>query len=84
VTIDRMLVIPEYRRIKVGTRLLLRCISDFPPGVTKLSYVVPEGDLDTQMFLKTAGFKARLPIKENYFPDYQTVNGIRFIWDEAK
>jgi GNAT superfamily N-acetyltransferase len=84
VNIERMLVIPEYRRIKVGTRLLLRCIADMPPGIHKLAYVVPEGDLDTQLFLKATGFKARLPIKENHFPDYQSVNGIRFTWDEAK
>lgn len=84
VSIERMMVIPEYRRIKVGTRLLLRCVADLPPGVSKLSYVVPEGDLDTQLFLKNTGFKARLPLKENHFPDYQNVNGIRFTWDEAK
>jgi hypothetical protein len=84
VTIERMLVSPEQRRIKIGTRLLLRCVSDKPPGAGKLVYVVPEGDLDTQLFLKSTGFRAKLPIKEGHFPGYANPNGIRFIWDEVK
>ena len=80
--IERLLVMPEHRRIKIGTRLLLRCVADLPPGIHKMTYVVPEGDLDTQLFLKQTGFKARLPLKENHFPTYSSPNGIRFTWDE--
>ena len=80
--IDRLLVGDEFRRIRVGTRLLLRVISDKPPTVERMIYTVPEQDLDTQLFLKSVGFKAVLPLREDVFPHTETGIGIKFDWNE--
>jgi hypothetical protein len=79
VTIERLLVSPQFRRSKVATQLLLRVKADMPPITDRLIYVVPELDLDTQLFLKETGFKARLPLKANAFPGYVNENGILFV-----
>jgi ribosomal protein S18 acetylase RimI-like enzyme len=82
IRIDRLLVGDEFRRIRIGTRLLLRVLSDKPPSVTRMIYTVPEQDLDAQLFLKSVGFKAVLPLRENAFPHTETGIGIKFEWNE--
>ncbi len=84
VTISRLLVAPEFRRTKIATMLLLRVKSDMPPICSKIAFVVPELDLDTQLFLKETGFRARVPLKANAFPGYVNENGISFVWKASK
>jgi len=82
IRIDRLLVGDEFRRIRIGTRLLLRVIADKPPTVDRMIYTVPEEDLDAQLFLKSVGFKAVLPLREAVFPHTETGIGIKFEWNE--
>jgi hypothetical protein len=85
VAIERLLVDPELRRIKIGTRLLLRCKGDLPSNYKRIHYVVPEVDLDTQLFLRAVGFKAQLPIKVGAFPGYTpSEDGIKFTYRIAR
>jgi hypothetical protein len=83
IRIDRLLVGKDFRRIRVGSRMLLRVLSDKPREVSKLAYVVPEQDLETQLFLKSVGFNAKLPLRQNAFPDTESGVGIKFEWIET-
>lgn len=83
VHVTRLLVAPDKRRAKIATRLMLSVESAMPPGINKLQFVVPELDLDTQLFLRQAGFKARLPLKANAFPGYRNESGIMFVRKES-
>lgn len=79
--VHRMLVDPELRRLKIGTRLLLRFKGDIVSGVKRINYVVPEVDLDTQLFLRAVGFQAKLPLKADAFPGYAgSEAGIKFTY----
>lgn len=80
VQITRLLVAPDKRRAKIATRLMLSVKAAMPPMIDKLQFVVPELDLDTQLFLRRLEFKARLPLKANAFPGYENENGISFVW----
>jgi GNAT superfamily N-acetyltransferase len=80
VSITRLLVAPDKRRAKIATRLMLSVKAAMPPMIDKLQFVVPELDLDTQLFLRHLEFKARLPLKANAFPGYANENGISFVW----
>jgi ribosomal protein S18 acetylase RimI-like enzyme len=80
--IHRLFVQPEYRRHKVGTRLVLDLMSEKPPLAVGLQYVVPEYDITTQKFLQTAGFRATIPMRHGYFADMNGMDGIKFVWSE--
>ena len=82
IEIHRLLVAPHRRRIKVATRLLLTAIAEKPYSANKLIYTVPENDLDTQVFLRASGFKAKAPLVKDAFPGYNHPDGIKFIWRE--
>lgn len=80
IRIERLLVAPPVRRFKIASRLMVRLVSDKPDEVDRMIFNVPEGDLETQLFLRSVGFKATLPIREGAFPTYSNTNGIRFVW----
>lgn len=84
VSITRLLVAPSFRRTKIATMLVLRVQADMPPITNKPTFLVPELDLDTQLFLKDTGFRAKVPLKANAFPGYVNENGILFIRKESK
>lgn len=83
IRIDRLRVGTNFRRIRIGTRLLLRILSDKPPAVTRLTYVVPEQDLNSQLFLRSVGFIANRKMKHGAFPSTETGIGIKFEWNET-
>jgi len=84
VQVTRLLVAPDKRRAKIATRLMLSVKAAMPPMIDKLQFIVPELDLDTQLFLRHLEFKARLPLKANAFPGYVNENGISFVWKASK
>lgn len=84
IKIERLLVGEDFRRIHIGTRMLLRVLADKPPIVTRLVYTVPEADLDSQLFLKAVGFIAKMPLKYDAFPQTETGIGIKFEWNETR
>lgn len=80
--IHRLFVQEDYRRHKIGTRLVLDLLSEKPPLAVGMQYIVPEYDITTQKFLQTAGFRATLPMRHGYFIDMDRMDGIKFVWSE--
>ncbi len=80
VSILNVFVEPELRKCGIGTRLLLTLLGDLTPDVARINFVVPEDDLDLQLFLRTVGFKARLPLKAEAFPGRTNETGIKFTY----
>ena len=83
IRVNRLLVGKEFRRIRIGTRMLLRVLSDKPIGVCTLTYTVPEQDLESQLFLKSVGFIAKMPLRVGAFPNTDSGLGIKFEWNET-
>jgi len=84
IRIDRMMIDGKVRRIKLASRLLLRVLADKPFEVTRLVYTVPEQDITSQLFLKSVGFEAKLPLRQNAFKHTETGVGIKFEWNEVQ
>ena len=63
--------------------MLLRVLADKPIEVSRLVYTVPEEDLESQLFLKSVGFIATMPLRRNAFPDTESGIGIKFEWNET-
>lgn len=78
IRIDRMMIALPFRRSKVGTRLLIRAMVDSPPYVTKMICMVPEEQLDLQLFLRACGFTALVPLREHAFRHTESGIGIKF------
>jgi len=79
-----MMIDAKVRRIRIASRLLLRVLADKPFTVTKLVYTVPEQDIISQLFLKSVGFEAKLPLRQNASKTTETGVGIRFEWNEVQ
>lgn len=81
IRIVRILVLPDVRRNRIGTRMLLPI---YAVGnlhrIQEYEADVPETDTEMQLFFKSLGFLAELPIKKNKYPEMDNGDAITFRW----
>jgi ribosomal protein S18 acetylase RimI-like enzyme len=81
IRIVRVIVHPEVRRNRIGTRILLPIYAvGNLHGIQEYEADVPEDYTEMQLFFKSLGFVAELPIKTNRFSEMDNGNAITFRW----
>ena len=81
IRIVRILIHPEIRRNRIGTRILLPIYAvGNLHGIQEYEVDVPEDYTEMQLFFKSLGFVAELPIKTNKYPEMDNGDAITFRW----
>jgi len=81
IRIVRILIHPEVRRNRIGTRILLPIYATGNlHGIQEYETDVPEDYTEMQLFFRSLGFMAELPIKQGKYPELDNTNSITFRW----
>ena len=81
IRIVRIIIHPELRRNRIGTRILLPIYAvGNLHGILEYEADVPEDYTEMQLFFKSLGFVAELPIKTNKYPEMDNGDAITFRW----
>jgi ribosomal protein S18 acetylase RimI-like enzyme len=81
IRIARILIHPEVRRNRIGTRILLPIYATGNlHGIQEYEADVPEDYTEMQLFFRSLGFMAELPIKQGKYPELENGNSITFRW----